>query len=97
MEKLADKERKAKAARRNYMKKYRQKNQDAINEWQREWRRKNPDKVRQYNQSYWEKKANEQPTLEDQAIELRNQGYSYREIGKELGLGKSTVSRIINN
>ncbi|MGC9352971.1 MAG: hypothetical protein ACP5D9_03975 [Mariniphaga sp.] len=94
---LDDEARKARAAyQRNYMREYRQKNKDALNGYHREWRRNNPDKVRKYNQEYWERKAEKIP-IEEKVTILRNEGFSLRQIVKELGISKDTVSRILAN
>lgn len=45
------------AYQREYLKKYREKNKDKLNEKQREWRKNNPDKVRQYQENYWTNRA----------------------------------------
>ncbi len=65
---------KAKRARREYQRKYRQANRDQINKKRREWNAKNadkvskwrkawneanPDKVRAIEERYWQKKAQE--------------------------------------
>lgn len=49
----------AKKLRREYNKKYRDSNKDAINQRQKEWRNANKDKVKEYNTNYWIKKANQ--------------------------------------
>ncbi len=96
-EELSEKAKVLKAAyQREYMKKYRQQDSDYDRNYQREWRRKNPEKVKQYNIRYWEKKANQAPTLKEQVLALQEQGFSYRKIGNELGISKSTVERILN-
>lgn len=43
--------------KRDYYKKYRDKNKDKINDYQRNYRANNKDKVKQYNKTYWLKKA----------------------------------------
>ena len=43
--------------RREYQRKYREQNKDAINERQNRWRKENKDKVKQYNKTYWENVA----------------------------------------
>lgn len=43
--------------RREYQRKYRQKNKDAINKRQNEWRKANKEKVKEYNKRYWENVA----------------------------------------
>lgn len=47
----------AKAKRKEYLKQYRAKNRDKINEYHRNWNRTNPDKVREHTARYWQKKA----------------------------------------
>lgn len=92
---LSDVAKAAKAAYfKRYQKEYRSKFRDEINKYQRKWRRNNPDKVAKYNSDYWQKKANT-VTIEEQAVALRNQGYSIRDIGALLNIPKTTVSRII--
>ena len=53
-----DKIEQIKEIKRDYYKKYRDANNDKLNEYQREYRAKNKDKVKQYNKTYWLKKAN---------------------------------------
>ena len=43
--------------KREYYKKYRDKNKDKINAYQRQYRADNKEKVKQYNKTYWLKKA----------------------------------------
>lgn len=38
-----------------------------------------------------------QERLELQMVRMRNKGYSYREIGEETGVSKSSVARILRN
>lgn len=38
-----------------------------------------------------------QKRLELQMVRMRNKGYSYREIGEETGVSKSSVARILRN
>lgn len=47
----------AKSVRYEYMKEYRRKNKERINELKREWARKNPDKVKEYQDRHWERHA----------------------------------------
>ena len=49
----------AKAASREYWRKYRESNKEKVNAYQRKWRRANPDKVKAAQKRYWEKKAAE--------------------------------------
>lgn len=50
---------KAKQARREYFKKYREKNRDRILARQREHYQNNKEKYQEYQQSYWERKVQE--------------------------------------
>lgn len=47
----------AKAASREYWRKYREANREKMREYQRAWRRANPEKVKAAQERYWEKKA----------------------------------------
>lgn len=49
----------AKAAKREYWRKYREQNRDKVNAYQRSWRKNNPDKVKAATERYWSKKAAE--------------------------------------
>lgn len=49
----------AKAARKEYMKKYRSENREKINAAQRKWFKDNPDKAKAIAERYWAKRANE--------------------------------------
>ena len=40
-----------------YMRQWRAKNRERINDYNRKWRAANPERVREYNSRYWEKKA----------------------------------------
>ncbi|HDR3653132.1 TPA: hypothetical protein QCO08_005563 [Bacillus anthracis] len=44
-------------ARREYMKKWREKNKEKLSSYQKEWRKKNKDKVVGYQHKYWENKS----------------------------------------
>ena len=44
----------AREARRDYMRKYRQRNRDRINSRRRKWNAQNLEKVREYQRRYWE-------------------------------------------
>lgn len=44
-------------AKREYMRKYREKNREKLNAYAREWRKENPDKVKQYDKNYWSKQV----------------------------------------
>lgn len=49
----------AKAAKREYMRKWREKNREHYKRYQRSWRKANPEKVKQYQANYWAKKVKE--------------------------------------
>ena len=49
----------AKAAKREYDRKYRAANKEKFAEYQRKWRQANPEKVKEANRKYWERKAAE--------------------------------------
>lgn len=49
----------AKAAKREYDRKYRAANREKYAEYQRKWRQANPEKVKEANRKYWERKAAE--------------------------------------
>jgi hypothetical protein len=49
----------AKAAKREYMRKYREKNRERMNETHRAWRKSNRHKIEEYNERFWNKKAKE--------------------------------------
>ncbi len=44
-------------ARREYMRAYRERNREKINERQREWYKNNPEKVKKIRENYWKNKA----------------------------------------
>lgn len=44
-------------ARREYMKKWREKNKKKLSDYQKEWRKNNKDKVAEYQRKYWENKT----------------------------------------
>ena len=48
---------KARAAQREYMKRYREKNREKYNRYNREWRRKNPEKAKEIKNRYLENLA----------------------------------------
>ena len=50
----------AKRARREYNRKWREKNRERYNEYQKRWRKKNKDRIKEYQRKYWEKKAKEE-------------------------------------
>lgn len=55
---MTEQARQAKAAyQREYMREYRAKNREHINEKARAWFQANPDKAREYKERYWNKKA----------------------------------------
>jgi hypothetical protein len=49
----------AKKARRDYMRKWREKNKDRVREYHRQWRKENPDKIAAAQERYWIKKYKE--------------------------------------
>lgn len=49
----------AKAGRREYMRRWREKNREQYNAYQRSYRKENPEKVREYQERYYEKIAKE--------------------------------------
>ncbi len=65
------------------------------NKYQRDYRVKHPEKIRQYFKTYWEKRAaNYTPDL--RAKELKEQGWTQRQIADELGVSAATVNTILN-
>ena len=46
-----------KQVKREYFKKYRDKNKEKLNKYQREYRASNKDKVKEYNKNYWIKRV----------------------------------------
>lgn len=52
------------AAKKTYMKAWREKNRKAVNEYARKWRDAHPDRVKEYQEKYWAKKAIEQMAKE---------------------------------
>lgn len=44
-------------ARRAYIRAWKKKNREHLQEYQRKWRKQNPEKVKQYAETYWAKKA----------------------------------------
>jgi len=49
----------AKAAKREYNRKYRAANREKLAAYQKKWSRENPEKVKEYSRKYWERKAAE--------------------------------------
>lgn len=49
--------------RKKYMKNWRKKNKEKINEYQRNWRKENQERVKKYNAEYWERKSNEEEVI----------------------------------
>lgn len=49
----------AKLARREYARRYREKHREKIREYERQWRMENPEKVKANFERYWLKKADE--------------------------------------
>lgn len=47
----------ARLARNAYMREYRRKNKERVNEHKNRWRKKNPEKVAEYNKRYWQNKV----------------------------------------
>jgi hypothetical protein len=47
----------AKQAKREYMKKWREKNKEHYNEYSRKWKKENPEKVQKHQANYWERIA----------------------------------------
>ena len=47
----------AKKARREYYRKYRERNADKLNSYKRKWSAANPDKIAESQRRYWERKA----------------------------------------
>ena len=46
-------------AKRDYHKKWRQRNNEHVREYHRKWRKRNPDKLKQYHDRYWLNKADQ--------------------------------------
>ena len=46
-------------ARKAYMREWKAKNREKLQDYQKKWRKENPEKVKQYNETYWAKKAAE--------------------------------------
>jgi len=65
------------------------------NQYQRRYRLKNPDKIQEYNRRYWEKKA-QQITPEQEARELKAQGWTQREIAEQLDISLGSVNKYLN-
>ena len=66
------------------------------NAYQRKWRRKNPEKLKEYNMRYWEKKA-AQLTPEQQARELKEQGFTQRQIAETLNISLGAVNKLLKD
>ena len=47
----------ARAAKREYGRKYRAANKERQNEYRKQWAKDNPGKIKEYQARYWEKKA----------------------------------------
>jgi len=45
--------------RKSYLREYRKKNKEKINQYQREWRQENKEKVISYQKKYWNKRCME--------------------------------------
>ena len=96
MEKLSEA---AKQARRQYKRAWDSKHRDEVREYNREymkaWRQKNREKIREYARTYWERQAANY-TPERRAKELHEQGYTQRQIARELGVSAATVNKLLN-
>jgi hypothetical protein len=49
----------AQEKKREYMKRWREKNREKVNAYMRDWKKNNPEKVKQHQENYWEKKVQE--------------------------------------
>lgn len=47
----------AREARREYNRKYREKNRAKINEYHRQWNKAHPDRAKKYTSDYWARQA----------------------------------------
>lgn len=50
-------ENKAIELKREYQRKWREKNKEKLNAYYKEWRKNNPEKIKEYDRNYWEKRA----------------------------------------
>lgn len=66
------------------------------NAYQRAYRRKHPEKLKEYNMRYWEKKA-AQLTPEQQARELKEQGFTQRQIAETLNISLGAVNKLLKD
>ncbi len=88
-------------AKAEYMREYRLKNSERLNEYQREynkqWRKDNADKLKEYNARYWHKKALQaQDSIESKVFKLHEDGKSLRQIASMLDLSHMKVKRILD-
>jgi hypothetical protein len=47
----------AKQTRREYKRRWREKNREHVREYNRNWKRQNPERVKEHARRYWERKA----------------------------------------
>jgi hypothetical protein len=50
----------AKQKKREYMRRWREKNREQYNAKRREWAKNNPERVKQHQENYWKKKVEEE-------------------------------------
>ncbi len=91
----------ARQAQREYMREYRLKNKERLNEYQREynkqWLKDNAGKKKQYNARYWQKKALQaQDSIESKVFKLHEDGKSLRHIAGTLDVSHMKVKRILD-
>lgn len=102
---LSDAARKAKNVyKREWLKKNPER-KDEVAAYHTAWRKKNPEKIKQYNIDFWERKAASINLkgaskglgrgLDHKVIELHERGFSFRQIGTELGISHMKAARII--
>jgi DNA invertase Pin-like site-specific DNA recombinase len=65
------------------------------NAYHREWKRKNPEKVRKYYIDFWERKAAGYSVIQ-KVRDLSLQGFTQREIAKQLNIALGTVNKYLN-
>ena len=90
---------KAKALKNAYQRQYRnnhpeKKAQNTV--YHIAWRKQHPDKIKQYALNYWEKKASIFSIQDQEAKKLSNQGFTQREIARELNISLGKVNKILN-
>ena len=44
-------------ARKDYMREYRQRNKERLNEYRKDWAKRNPEKIKAYTEKQWERFA----------------------------------------